>query len=87
MIKPFLLTIALFSSSLFADTYVNGYVKRNGTYVQGHYRSSQNDTKLDNYSTQGNVNPYTGQSGTVNPYRVKTGGSIYGSGSSTYGED
>lgn len=45
------------------STYVNGYTKSNGTYVQGHYRSSQNSTNHDNYSTSGNYNPYTGSTG------------------------
>lgn len=51
-------------SFLMSDTYVNGYTKSNGTYVQGHYRSSPNSTTSDNYSTVGNTNPYTGQAGT-----------------------
>lgn len=55
-----------------ADTYVNGYYKQNGTYVQGHYRSAPNDTKLDNYSTRGNTNPYTGSQGTADPYKQNT---------------
>ena len=46
---------------------VRGYTKKNGTYVQPHYRSSPNGTVLDNYSTKGNINPYTGKEGTVNP--------------------
>jgi len=50
------------------STYVQPHVTKNGTLVQGHYRSESNGTRLDNYSTQGNVNPYTGQAGTVNPY-------------------
>jgi hypothetical protein len=54
-------------SSAFAQTHVNGYYKQNGTYVQPHMRSSPNSTTLDNYSTKGNVNPYTGQAGTKNP--------------------
>lgn len=61
------------------STYVNGYTKSNGTYVQGHYRSSQNSTNHDNYSTSGNYNPYTGSSGS----RAKdysTGAYNYGSG-------
>ena len=45
------------------STYVNGYTKSNGAYVHGHYRSSQNTTNHDNYSTVGNSNPYTGTSG------------------------
>jgi len=50
------------------STYVQPYMKNNGTLVEGHYRNQPNGTKLDNYSSQGNVNPYTGQAGTVNPY-------------------
>lgn len=60
--------LALVSVSAVADKYTSGYVKRDGTYVQGHYSTSPNGSKLDNYSTRGNVNPYTGQAGTVNPY-------------------
>jgi opacity protein-like surface antigen len=52
-----------------AQTYVQGYTRADGTYVQGHYRSDANSTKLDNYSTRGNVNPYTGERGTIDPYR------------------
>ena len=61
------------------STYVSGYTKSNGTYVQGHYRSSQNSTNHDNYSTSGNYNPYTGSAGS----RAKdysTGAYNYGSG-------
>lgn len=48
----------------FADEYVNGYFRQDGTYVQGYYRSSPNGTVQDNYSYKGNVNPYTGEVGT-----------------------
>ena len=61
------------------STYVSGYTKSNGTNVQGHYRSSQNSTNHDNYSTSGNYNPYTGSAGS----RAKdysTGAYNYGSG-------
>ncbi len=44
--------------------YQEGYQKSNGTYVQGHYKTESNTTNLDNFSTQGNINPYTLQSGT-----------------------
>lgn len=47
----------------FADKYVNGYTKSNGTYVEGHYRSDANQYKSDNFSSQGNSNPYTGEKG------------------------
>jgi hypothetical protein len=57
------LTFLFVSSLVNADTWVNGYVKRDGTYVEGHYRQDSNSTNRDNYSTQGNVNPYSGDSG------------------------
>jgi len=47
-----------------AQTYVEGYTKSDGTYVQGHYRSDKNSTNHDNYSTQTNQNPHTGTKGT-----------------------
>jgi hypothetical protein len=59
-----LLVLGFLATSLFADTWVNGYTKKDGTYVPGHWRSDANDTKNDNYSTQGNTNPYTGERGT-----------------------
>ena len=58
--------------------YVQGYERRDGTYVAPHYQSNPDSTKLNNYSTQGNTNPYTGQPGTVNPYAV-TQSNPYGS--------
>ena len=51
-------------SPVFADTWVNGYYKSNGTYVQGHYRSSPDSYRNNNWSTSGNTNPYTGKRGT-----------------------
>lgn len=47
--------------------YVSPHVTKNGTYVQGHYQSNPNGTKSDNWSSSGNVNPYTGKEGTVDP--------------------
>lgn len=59
------LALCAFASLGFAgDTYVKGYTKKDGTYVQGHYRSSSNGTTSDNWSTKGNTNPYTGKKGT-----------------------
>ena len=59
-----LLTITFFVSSVLADTYVRGYYRSNGTYVEPHYRSSPNSTTSDNWSNYGNVNPHTGETGT-----------------------
>jgi len=50
-----------------ADTYVKGYYRSNGTYVQPHYRSSQDRSYNNNWSVSPNVNPYTGKSGTLQP--------------------
>lgn len=49
------------------DVYVDGYYKRDGTYVQPHYRSAPDNNPYNNWSTKGNVNPYTGQRGYKNP--------------------
>lgn len=68
-----------------ADTYVNGYYRKDGTYVQPHYRSDRNGTKTDNWSTRGNINPYTGKRGTKNPY--DTSSSSDNSSSGSYGYD
>lgn len=59
-----ILAILSFSAVAFADVYVKGYTKKNGTYVAPHYRSSPNHTVRDNWSTKGNRNPYTGKLGT-----------------------
>lgn len=47
---------------------VRGHVRSDGTYVQPSVRTAPNSTRLDNWSTQGNVNPYNGRQGTQNPY-------------------
>lgn len=47
------------------DVYVEGYYRSDGTFVQGHYRTKPNNTINDNYSTKGNINPYTGKEGWV----------------------
>jgi len=65
-----LLVILVFSLSLtaWADVWVNGYTRSNGTYVQGHYRSDPNNTVTDNYSFYGNRNPHTGAIGSNRYY-------------------
>ena len=69
MKKIFAIAIAVASSAVFAqDHYVNGYHRYNGTYVQGHHRTNPNSSQYDNYSTRGNINPYTGQQGTHTPH-------------------
>lgn len=59
------LALSLASLSASAQVDVNGYYRNDGTYVQPHHRTAPNNTISDNYSTKGNINPYTGQPGTV----------------------
>jgi hypothetical protein len=47
--------------------YVRGHTRSDGTYVKPHYRTAPNNTNRDNFSTIGNVNPYTGQAGYITP--------------------
>jgi hypothetical protein len=45
----------------------SGYTTSRGTYVQPYVATNPNSTQMDNYSTRGNVNPYTGAVGTRTP--------------------
>jgi len=66
------------------DVYVDGYTRRDGTYVQPYHRTAPDSSPYNNYGTRGNVNPYTGSPGTAspdsysNPYGLGTGNSLYG---------
>ncbi len=44
--------------------YQGGYTRSNGSYVQGHYKTTPDRTNHNNFSTSGNYNPYTGSTGT-----------------------
>jgi hypothetical protein len=46
---------------------VQGHVTNSGTYVAPHQQTNPNTTTRDNFSTSGNVNPYTGAVGTRHP--------------------
>ncbi len=58
------LLVLLLSGMAFADETVHGYYRRDGTYVAPYHRTAPNQYRYDNYSSQGNTNPYTGQRGT-----------------------
>lgn len=49
------------------STYVQPRINSNGSYTGGHYRTTPNNTQMDNYGTRGNYNPYTGRTGTRTP--------------------
>lgn len=80
---PFaLIVVLLLSSTVFAQVHVNGYTRRDGTYVQPHYRTAPDNSINNNYSTYPNTNPYTGQQGHVQPnngssYQTPGYGSTY----------
>ncbi len=75
--RPFLLATALAlalacaaplaEASAQASTQRRGYVTRNGVYVPPSQQTKPDGTKANNWSTRGNVNPYTGKPGTVDP--------------------
>lgn len=71
-------SLSMLSGAVLADQYVNPHVRKDGTYVEGHFRSSPNETRIDNYSTQGNTNPYTGQKGYVDPFKLPDLSPSYG---------
>ena len=48
--------------------HVRGHVTKAGTYIAPSYRTAPDHTKLNNWSSKPNVNPYTGRSGTKDPY-------------------
>lgn len=47
----------------FAQVAVRGYTRKDGTYVQPHMRSNPDGIRSNNYSAEGNSNPYTGSIG------------------------
>ena len=51
-----------------ATSYHRGYVTKSGTYVAPHVQTAPNRTKVDNWSSKPNVNPYTGKEGTKDPF-------------------
>ncbi|HOP49986.1 MAG TPA: hypothetical protein PK887_05125 [Ignavibacteriales bacterium] len=69
MKKLFALSTLLLNLTIYAQftnpnvRYQNGYYRDNGTFVQPHYKTESNSTNLDNFSTKGNYNPYTGTYG------------------------
>ena len=66
--KIFLTILFLFSCASFTlaqqSTRVRTYVKRDGTMVQSHRRTTPDRHFNNNYSTAPNINPYTGAEGT-----------------------
>ena len=69
-----------------AQVWVNPYTRRDGTAVQGHYRSVPDGNSYNNWSYPGNSNPYTGRVAPANPNSYLNnynGGNSYGLGANT----
>ena len=64
MVLVVLIVVCAATVTAYADVYVHGYYRSNGTYVQPHYRSNPDGNFYNNWSTYPNVNPYTGATGT-----------------------
>ena len=61
------LLIFLMADLLSARVRVRGYYRKNGTYVQPHYRTNPDGNPYNNYSFPGNYNPNTGEISKGNP--------------------
>jgi len=48
---------------------VKPHVTKQGTYKPASFRTSPNSTKIDNYSSKPNSNPFTGKKGSVDPFK------------------
>ena len=56
-----LLTTVLIITLANGQVKVSGYTRKDGTYVQPHYRSNPDGNPYNNWSYPGNINPYTGK--------------------------
>lgn len=62
-LKILLTGLVVLSFNVVAQVKVEGYYRSDGTYVKPHYRSNPDGKKNNNWTTEGNVNPYTGVEG------------------------
>jgi hypothetical protein len=65
MLKLFFFTLFFYNSYFFAqnDVKVKSYRRNDGQLIDAHWRSNPDNTSKNNWSTIGNVNPYTGKKG------------------------
>jgi hypothetical protein len=55
--------LAFYTEPFGRSVSVHGYYRKNGTYVSPHHRSDPDRNFNNNWSTLGNINPYTGEEG------------------------
>lgn len=64
MRKVLLILLAIITFIEFAEAkYIKPYYRKDGTLVQGSMKTGSNKSKVDNYSSQGMINPYYGRKG------------------------
>ncbi len=58
-----LISLTIWSNQTLAGgrNHVRSYYRKDGTYVQGHYRTNPDHSKFNNYGTPGNWNPNKGE--------------------------
>lgn len=56
--------MGMFRPAFAEDTYIDGYIRNDGGFVQPHFRSQADNYTDNNFSARGNINPYTGEHGT-----------------------
>ncbi len=51
-------------NTAYAAKYIHGHTNKNGTYTQGHFRSTPNSKRYDNLNSRTRqTNPYSGKKG------------------------
>ncbi len=60
-----------------SERYVRPYVRSNGEFVEGHIKTNPDDSFWNNYSSKGNVNPYSGKIGSRLPPTAQGSSSTY----------
>ncbi len=74
--RMFIVVLMLLVPALCFAGQVKGYTRSDGTYVSSYQRSSPNSTVTDNWSYEGNSNPFTGSEG-HNHYRQSPSSEYY----------
>lgn len=64
MLKLSLLTLLIFFTfPAYAEQYVQGHFRSDGSWAMPHYQSNPDTDRDNNWEVQGNLNPYTGEWG------------------------
>lgn len=50
---------------------VKPHIRKDGTFVPGHRRTNPDRSKSNNFSAEGNINPFTGKKGTEDPFKIQ----------------